>query len=272
MKKVIIAAALVSLLSIVGCSDNLSLLSAQSSDQTGSATLTVDVAQVGILAKVSQFEMDELVVTLSAQGEEAIIKKYQVRSRGGDDVVTDFEGLASFKNWTVTAYTVDNAGVVIHSGATSFYVEPESVTEVVLDLDASYSGLVATVSELPDSVTAISLIVDGVVVDVVEKGETLALSYDYLTVDNTHEVVLVAQGVMWGVAMDLYEGSVVVEPTSGVDQDYTLHMAWVGAEEPPTGSGALEINIGTVGTESIETTFEKHTVKYKTEKKAKIAK
>ncbi|MGL1901927.1 MAG: hypothetical protein OCC49_07320 [Fibrobacterales bacterium] len=269
MKQLIIKAALVSLLGIVGCSDNLSLLSAQSLDQTGGATLTVDVAQVGILAKVSQFEMEELVVTLTAEGEEDIVKKIEVSTRGGDDVVADFNGLASFKSWTVVAYTIDNEGVVIHRGGTSFYVEPEKMTEVVLDLEASYSGLIATVSELPDSVTSFSLIVDGIVVDVVEKGKPLVLSYDYLTVDDAHSIVLVAQGVMWGAVMDLYEGSVTVEPKSGVDQGYTLHMAWVGAEEPPAGAGILEINIGTVGTESIKTTFEKHTIKYKAEQKEK---
>jgi hypothetical protein len=266
MRNLIAKAALVVVMGIVGCSNDLSYIQAPEGVEQGAATLSIEVAQVGILAKVSQFEMDELVVTLTAEGEEPVVQSFEVSRRGGNTIEAEFANLASFKNWSVSAHTVDKQGVVIHSGDASFYVKPNQTVDVSLDLDATYSGLEAVLRALPDSVTSLELAVDGVVVDVVSATDKLTLSYDYLTVDEEHEVTLIAKGVLWGEAMELYEGTVTVKPESGKDQKYPLVMKWVGADAPPTGTGVLEIHIGTIGTETINTQFEKHTIKYTTEK------
>ncbi len=253
---------------LVGCSDNGVLSSIPQNEQAlkGSANITVDVAEIGILAKASALRMTTVIVTVSADGEDTIEKEYSLSEKGGDVIDFTLEDLASFKNWTVIALTTDEAGVVIHEGTTSFYVEPSVVTEVALSLDAQYSILQTSFEALPDSITSVVLYVDGVKRDSISAVDELALSYDYLTIGEDHITEIVCYGSLFGTSMELYKGTVSVTPKMGTDQSYSLTLAWVGIEEPPAGSASMNITVGTVGTETLNTQFENHTVEYGSEK------
>ena len=269
MKKVHIIIGLLIAALTVGCDTNGTMLTIPEGDVQGSAKVVVEVAQVGILAKASAFQLEELVIRLEAADEEVIEERYTLTGHGGTTVDVEFSDLASFKNWKVSVWSLDAEGVVVHSGASSFYVEPNSTTDVELNLSSSYSIVEAAFASFPDSVTSIALYVDGEKKDVVTDSKETTLSFDYLTVSEEHEITIVAEGVLWGEKMDLYSGTTVIIPKAGESKGYELTVEWVGTEEPPKGNSVLDISLGTVGRSVIETVFEKHEVKYSTEKKNK---
>jgi hypothetical protein len=257
----------------IGCSDNGSMLNVPQGDahdgSYGRAAVSVNVEKIGILAKRASLNVETLILTLNAEGEDEIEREYSLATNEGSIVTDQFANLASYKNWTIEAVTFDQSGVQIHSGVSSFYVTADSVSVVELSVNAQYSILEVSLGQLPDSLTHIDLSVDGVVRDNVGEAPYLTgaqfLSYDYLEVAETHLIEVVCTGVLWGVSMPLYSGSVEVHPEAGIDQTYPLVLTWVGDVAPPSGLAEFVITIGAVGTSQIEAVFESVEIEYESE-------
>jgi hypothetical protein len=231
--------------------------------------VTIKVGDVGSLAKAgasADIEMKKLSITLSAEGEETITDEFDLRGHGGQTVTKTYEGLASLlKEWTLTAEARDADGMVIHRGSKSFIVPARDVIRVGLNLDARYSMLKANFNSIPDSVKSCELLVDDrVQADSSFKkqqltGDTLTLSYDYLTASpkgTRHHVELNVYGEMWGFDTLLYTGDSVITVFSGRDARYALTLFWVGPGEPPPGAASITVILGAVGTVIFNAEFE----------------
>lgn len=274
MKKLNFLTALMILnLSLSGCLFNAS--SNSEPQLTGKAQITLNIGRVGALAKTSAIELASLNIILSASGETALEKTFPLSGMEQSVISTEFDNLASLKNWTLIAESRDKNDSVIHAGITSFYVMPEQTTEVSLKMDAAYSVLRAEFLDIPDSVRKVELNIDGAVRGASEAetkyltGENVQLAFDYLETGSNHEIVLNSYGTMWGATYLLYTGKTVLETLSGKDNSYEVTLNWVGPEAPPKGRMTMEVALGAVGSAIIKANFEKHENKYRTEKPKK---
>jgi hypothetical protein len=271
MKKLTsITALLVLTLSMSGCLFNTSSKS-KKPERTGNAQITLNMGRVGVLAKTSAIELASLKIVLTAVGETAREKAFPLSGSEGNVGSAEFENLASLKNWTLSAESRDEKGVVIHSGSTSFYVKPEETTAVSLMMNAAYSMIRAEFLDVPDSVRKVEINIDGVVRDVSETeiayltGQNVQLAFDYLETGRKHEIVLNSHGTMWGKAYLLYTGKAVVETLPGKDYSYEVTLNWVGPEAPPKGRMTMEVALGGIGTTLIKAKYKKHKNKYPAE-------
>jgi len=259
MRKLLVA--LAASLTLWGCSNDSSTSSigAESSIKTGSAQISVKTQQVGRLAKrVADIEMASMTIELSADGELTIASIVSLSGNGSSQAIVQFDNLAPLKTWTAVATSYDQNGVVIHQGGQAFYVYPDETNQVTLDLNAKYSMLKAEYAPIADSVTSIHLSVDDV--EVVNQsfapGSTPSaiLGYDYLEADGitSQNIKMQAKGSYWKKEYTLYEGQVDIVVNPGVDTSYVVVLDWVGPGQPPRGAANITVNLGAIGTVTID--------------------
>lgn len=242
-----------------GCNTESNPSSVKATQEMGAAQITINAQQVGSLAKVrADIGLTSLVLTLSAEGETSRVETITISGNGSQTILHPFSDLTPLKTWTVEAVSYDQNSVVIHQGGSTFEVYPGKTSLVTLDLDAKYSMLKATFSPITDSITSLHVLVDGVEVATssfaaASQAEAV-LEYDYLLANapTTTNIVLHAKGSYWDVDYTLYKGSVDIVVNPGEDTNYEVNLVWVGPGEPPVGAAEITVNLGAVGTVSLD--------------------
>jgi len=220
--------------------------------ETGTANLTVILNKVGQLAKISEINLQSLCITLSSN-DTIIYDTVSVTGNGQNTVNKTYNDLACLE-WTLYAESYDVIDKIIHSGSTTFTVQPEETVNVTLDLTAQYSMLVANFINICDSVTRCEILVDGELVadsSFLKQsliGSTVTLSYDYLKADTVHLIRFDVYGEMWGIDTLLYTGDTTITVVSGEDKSYTITLDWVGPDVPPSGKAEVQVTLGSCGT------------------------
>ena len=252
---------------IWGCNSESSTSPTTPESKLGTAQVSIKSSQVGKLARmattVADIELVKLILNLSAEGETSISDTTLISGNGATQVIREFNNLTPLKTWTVEATTIDSQDSIIHQGGTSFDVQPAQTTDVTLDLDAKYSMLKAEFNQIRDSVTSLHLFVDAVEVNTTtfasgtNNGTSVILDYDYLLADAPaiHDIKMQAQGFLWGLPYTLYEGDVEVVVTPGQDTSYVINLEWVGPGEPPAGQASMTVNLGNIGSVTVEGNF-----------------
>ncbi|MEO7424014.1 MAG: hypothetical protein ABI036_02440 [Fibrobacteria bacterium] len=233
----------------------------------GNVNASVLLGKVGALRKTSAITLTKLVLTAvsSATPQDTVNDTVAVT---GNDAVTVMRSLTlkPLRDWVISAKSLDMKDSVIHSGSTvSFYVRPADTTAVSLNLTSRYAMYQANFNALPDSISSttpgtgkdklnlnrVVLKVDGEIkADSVlasgyfAAGQNVSIYFDYIT-PGSHTVTLEAHGAMHTYSGVLYSGSSTFTVAAGNDDTRSVSLGWVG---PTTGTGALTVTLGKVGT------------------------
>lgn len=231
-------------------------------EATGEAYLTIEVGQVGRLAKTTrsaEIALETLFVTLYAEAEDSVHRVFSLVGNDRNVISTNYPGLDPDKQWAVSAYSKDATGKTVHSGSTTFDVDPGETAQVNLALVAQYSMLHAAFFPIRDSVTKCELLVDGEVKDDTTfdvqsmVGDTVRLSYDYLSANTSHSVSLVAYGSVGDSTYELYKCDTVFQVVAGAHRNYHATLRWVGPMDPPDpGSATITVYFGPVPEINVE--------------------
>jgi hypothetical protein len=201
----------------------------------GTAHLSIHIESVGVLSKRQTIGLRRLVLTLTSPGEVTIRDTTALSGAGGVDIKTTIGNLAAPRSWSLAASTYDQSDSIIHSGSVDFSTIPADTVEVPFNLDAKFSMLRASFNNIPDSVTKLSVSVDGVVKtdSIITAGslDTVVLGYDYLSATKAgaiHTVVLKATGRCFGIDTILFAADTTLNVKSGENKVHTITMKWVG--------------------------------------------
>ena len=232
-------------------------------NQNGEATISITTGRVGALSKdVSIIDLNYLILKITSPGEDTILDTLPLSGNDANNFQTSYFNLTSQVTWTLNARTVDQNGMVIHSGQTSFVVPPNEVANVSLNLDSRYFMLNAHYFPIPDSVDRLTLESNGQILkDTIFPvqsllGDTVSLSHDYMWVDTSHYVVMSAWGSMWGLYQTLYQGDTTISVLPGTDTTINLTLYWVGPGEAPNGTGEINVALGVIGTVDVYGEFD----------------
>jgi hypothetical protein len=248
---------------LIGCS-GVKNIAGPATEDKGSLELEMVLHEPGVLAKSAVVTLTKLYITLSAN-KEAEIKDTVTISGTGDITMNRTDNdLASYKNWTITAYSEDQSATTIHSGNANFYILPDETVSAQLQLNPLYSILIARFTEIPALVNKIELKVGNNVLDQKDitpnqsPALTETLTFDYLKVDKRHNVELIGYGELWGKQECLYSGKIALRPAAGVDNSYEVTLSWVGPKKPPKGRAKIMVEISAAGVDNITGNFENH--------------
>lgn len=219
----------------------------------GEVQLTVNAAKVSTLGKAKVISLCSLSVTLTAPNEDPVNKVVSLVGNKDNAVQLSFGKLKTNKLWTAEGKTIDINNKVIHTGTTSFTIQPGEKKNVSLSLDVLYSMLVADFNPIRDSVTHLELLVDNS-----KKtdstfgaqslvGKHVKLSYDYLSL-NAHTVELDAYGTYEGDYELLYSGDTTISVVGGKDTSYVVTLNWVSKKAPRDGQLTMSVVLGKIGT------------------------
>jgi hypothetical protein len=234
-------------------------------DGTGSCNVTFNFTQIGAFAKkmtTAEIQMGKLFIDLSAQGQFTIYDTIQLS--GGNNqqtVVKTYSGLLASVNdmaveWKMSVAARDANDRTVYIGDTAFTIMPEDTVGVVMFLEPLYSMLVANYYPIRDSVTRCVLAVDGdpMADSLFPKqtlvGDTVTLSYDYLTATPTgtsHHIDLDVYGDLGGNEVLMFTGDTTILARSGEDSTYNVELTYVGPESY-TGAVTMVVVLGRVGT------------------------
>jgi hypothetical protein len=232
----------------------------------GNVNASVLLGKVGALRKTSAISLTRLVLTAVSSATPQDTVNDTVAVTGNDAVtVTRSLTLKPLRDWVISAKSLDMKDSVIHSGSTvSFYVRPADTTAVSLNLTSRFAMYQANFNALPDSISSttpgtgkdklnlnrVVLKVDGEIkADSLASGyfaagQNVSVYFDYIT-PGSHTVTLEAYGIMHTYSGILYSGSSTFTVAAGNDDTRSLSLGWVG---PTTGTGALTVTLGKVGT------------------------
>ena len=221
----------------------------------GEVDLSIHLSNVGSLSKAAVINLENLYIELISG---TTVIRDTVSISGNSQIIVNktYTDLVDGA-WSISAKTRDVNSMVIHSDSTTFSVIPANTVDVSLSLSSKYSMLTANFVGIADSVSRCELLVDAAMVADSSFpaqsaiGSTLTLGYDYLTTSVSHNIKLDAYGDMWGTEYLLYTGDTTITVAAGEDSTYSINLDWVGPDEAPSGSVALEITIGPVGTVTV---------------------
>ncbi len=217
----------------------------------GEAVVQIKTGAVGALGKASAvqaIDLNRLIVDLSADGEVPIHDTLALSGNGDQTLNKTYTRLVARKTWTVSARSVDRNAVVIHSGVTSFSVDPGKSAKVNLALAPLYSMLKAAFFPIVEGVRKLEIAVDGQVrADTTlssgsHVGDTVRLNFDYLGVGTRH----IALNVYGLDAMSLmFSGDTTLNIAAG--QKTSLHLRLRGL-----GNAEMTVVLGVVGEVDID--------------------
>jgi len=229
----------------------------------GEMNASVVVSKVGAISRsetVLEISLAKLYITLTAKGEKAINDTIAISGNEQVTIQKTYNKLKSGVTWTLAAKTLDQNNKMIHTGQTTFTLQPCESKSVSLILTAGYSMLAANFFPIRDSVNRceISINAKPVASATFKKqsivGDTVKLSYDYLTATpagvKTY-VKLDVYGDMWGQNMLLYTGDTNIVVKSGEDKSYNVVLDWIGPNQPQIGQLKMVVVLGAIGTTTI---------------------
>jgi alpha-tubulin suppressor-like RCC1 family protein len=266
MKRIIVGLTILSVLALFSCSKSPN--NPVDRSEPGSATVNIQLGKVGALAKSSALakstaiSLSKLYITLTAQGEPTINDTISLSSGSSQANVTKTYGpLASIKEWTLTAASIDQNDSTIHSGTQTFSVKPKQTLNLpTLALNAIYSMLTANFYPIQDSVTRCQLLVNGSQVAIVSfakqsrVGDTIPvkLTFDYLRTNVAQRIKMNAFGDINGVDTLLYSVDTLITPLPGANAFYIVALKWVGPALRPAGQASINVVLGAIGTTTLQ--------------------
>jgi len=245
------------LMLVYGCSKTAT--EPPSTTNLGDVNLNILLNNVGSLSKTATIDLENLYIELS-NGTTTILDTVAVSGNTQVIVNNSYTELVEGA-WSVIAESRDVNDIIIHSDSTTFTVIPANSVDVSLSLTSKYSMIIANFVGIADSVSRCELLVDAALVADSSfaaqsaVGSTLSLNYDYLSTGVEHTIKLDAYGDMWGTEHLLYTGDTTVTVVAGVDNSYAINLDWIGPNEAPPGTAAVEITIGPTGTLTVNGDF-----------------
>lgn len=230
------------------CGDNPA---ASKPEPTGAVYAKVLVGEVGSLAKARAINLAKLYLEISAIGEATLKDSFGLSGSGQQTMERIFSDI-KVKTWQAKAWTVDQAGKVIHSDSMTFAVVENDTVDANLNLPAKYSMMVAKFFPISDSATSAKVIVNGVAVadSVFGKNapfDTLRLFFDYLPASPSPGTPAAIRLDVRGNWVDpdtlLWTGQKTINIISGADINEAINLAWVG---PQVGGVDMTVIIGRV--------------------------
>lgn len=243
--------------------------------------------KIGSLQKTSVISLSKLIIQITSSAADTV--RDTILAGGGlsatsstAQTINKNYDLKSLRTWKLVAKTLDNNDSLIHKdSATTSQLNPADTAVITFSMNAKYSMYEAKFLTIPglisssaagtgtDSLHLKRLVfkLDGsTVIDSTNPsgyftpGSTITLPYDYVTASVAginHTVQLLAYtgpgGLhFWDSSLPLYNGSIVINTTSGVDLAQPVTLNWVG---PTTGTGKLSITIGKVGKVTVNGTL-----------------
>jgi len=270
MKKVKSSIILLCVSFLLSCSKEHTIFP-ESPEAIGALQVSINMGKVGALRKTmksTQIDMTKLYIVFSAEGQSPIFDTLTLT--GGSQERTErktYGNVAAWKDgyaieWTLSAEARDKNGILIYSGDTVFTIHPDETTEIPLFLKSKYSMLKVNFFPIRDSVTRCKLNVDGGPVEADSTfpiqsliGDTVSLSYDYLTASSfgvSHHIKLNVYGKSSdGIDTLLYTGDTTILVQSGEDKKYRVLLNYVG-HNTLHGAATMVVTLGEVGTTKID--------------------
>ena len=243
------------LLGMVGCDKGLvdnSSTGATPAGDLGKVALTLNLGQVGVLARSAQMNPARLVLAFASAGAATVRDTIALTGSGS---VSKSYSLASQREWTLQTTGLDQRDSVLYAGSQAFTVLARKTTTVSMTLDPRYSS-VRVRFPVRDSLTRFVLSVDGLVwgdssvAKQARVGDTVKMDRDYLAASAagvSHAFSVRVFGSAWGIDTLLYSLDTTLSVVSGANQGRSLLLKWVGSRTPPNGQATLAIAMGAVG-------------------------
>jgi len=99
----------------------------------------------------------KLMIELSADGQEPRFDTVEIKST---IIHRRFLNIAPYKEWKITAHTVDMNDSVTHFGSTTFMPQPNRMSEVLMELQSKYFNMHALFSSTKSNMTRAEILVD----------------------------------------------------------------------------------------------------------------
>ncbi len=206
MKALKLLAALV-LVALISCAENTNPTQVASGKSGANVVVNLGSGPVDQLPA-------KLVVTLTADGQEGYIDTVLIDK---NEVSCKFTTLAPYKEWTVTAFTLDSKDSVVNQGTNTFRTVPNTMHDVYMELLAKYFKLQAYIAHAQQGMTRAELIIDGkysfqaAVVPTGSGRDTIEVTGDYIPLKNEYLVSAKVYGTgNDGMEALFYQGSTTV--------------------------------------------------------------
>lgn len=235
------------------CDDNNSV---DPEKKTGDLTISIQCEKVGNLGKSRTIELSSLIIELEANSENIIYDTIAISGYGTNTVVKEYFDLTSGKVWNIRCYSIDQNGFTIHEGSDTVTIFPDSTSTLNFALNSMFSMIIASYYPIADSCNRCVLTVDSVILadsifnsSIVAVGDTVSLTYDYLTASEAgilHNFKMDVYGQMWGADTLLYSGDTSIVVVSGVDSEVSITLNWVGPDIAPDGNIFIVVDLGAI--------------------------
>ena len=184
----------------------------------------------------------KLMVELSANGQET---RYDTVEVEGMRVNCRFLNIAPFKEWTVTARTVDMNDSTVQFGTHTFMPQPNQMTYVFMELQAKYFKMRALFSRTRDYMTRAEISVDDKYTfssQISENGsDTAIVDVDYVPLKSGYKIVGKVFGLYNGSNVLLFEGDTTVTLPWYDDRNVVFTLRFKGAGENPEGPSSMTV-------------------------------
>ena len=252
----ILTSSIIALFAFSGC--NIDPVSGNhNGNKTSGAKIIVSMDAIGSLAKnadIAAIDLAKMMVIISKDSVETARDSAVLSGITGGQFSYNFSHLEALELYEVAITVRDTTDKITHQGYSSFTPIPGLNIEVPITLNSKYTMIKANFFPIPDSATSITLSIDSLVQDSMSfskglhAGDTLQLTYDYMTTGVSHDITMRVYGEYWGFPYELYRGDSVVVMESGQDSAMHIVLKWVGPDLPPDGHAEIAVTIGPVGT------------------------
>jgi len=150
----------------------------------------------------------KLFMELSANGQETRFDTVEVKSTR---INRRFLNLAPYKEWKITAHTVDMNDSVTHFGSTTFMSQPNRMSEIFMELQSKYFNMHALFSRTQSSMTRAEISIDDnkylFTAPITGGSDTAAVDAEYVPLKSQYKIA----GRVYGINnVLLFEGDTTV--------------------------------------------------------------
>jgi hypothetical protein len=227
------------------CGTNSSVTQ-QSSTADGSLQVSIDIQQIGTLAKkteVNTISLSMLCLVLSCNNNVYIQDSIPLEGNSQIIIKRDYKFLTASEKWHISVWTIDAQGAIIHSGSKDFSIKPTETTSLAMKLNSLFSMVRAKIESIPQNVSRCELSIDdqAVAYKNVTVGSEALLEYDYVSTSAIHKVKIVLSSTNNGALFPLYSGDTILYVVPGQNKKIfmTLKQLW--------GTGSIDLTLENVG-------------------------
>jgi len=155
----------------------------------------------------------KLITELSADGQETRFDTAEVKSTRMN---RRFLNIAPYKEWKITAHTVDMNDSIMHFGSATFIPQPNRMSEQFMELQSRYFGMRALFSRTRNNMTRAEILIDDnnkyLFVSPISNGgsDTAAVNVDYVPLKSQYKITGRVYGTNNGSEILLFGGDTTV--------------------------------------------------------------